>query len=308
MRGVLRGVVGMVFKGQRGEAVAMEGKISLRYPLEDYLLPLVPKPEEEAGRPAYVRFAALAEAPDEDIVKFASRFGLLGLRTRMVYKLREGDDGEADLLEFEGHPDLAEELRESRARSRTTAWKRALEQSTPPLVTEGEPILWWRREAKRLDRLIRISGMLREAEEGGLESDDVVQLRKMVCEVKGWGSQDLIPDLKFPEVVDFSRDAMSRRVNKVLTGPSRLEYVAKEGWRFSYKPTTLLEALYVQFIQGLVVGLEARFCKNPNCPHGGGFVPNDRRQLYCCKQCRWANNKRRQPKPKAFPVREEGAV
>lgn len=53
---------------------------------EAYELPLVPEPEEEGGRPAYVRFASLKDSSDEEIAAFASKYGLLGFSRRIADK------------------------------------------------------------------------------------------------------------------------------------------------------------------------------------------------------------------------------
>lgn len=102
------------FQWQRGPVILQDGAVIPQGPRESYELPLVPRPEEENGRPAYLRFISLKDAPDGEIAAFASKYGLLGFSRRI------GDKGLSLIHDIEAVLETQDPVSASKIRELTT--------------------------------------------------------------------------------------------------------------------------------------------------------------------------------------------
>lgn len=105
------------FSWKRGPAFLIhegsgEGSIGWRLPLERYDLPIDPNLEAKGVKPAYLRFANLANAPVDALLGLAERYGPLGLHEASMKRLNVGARVYAGVLNGLGHHDEARQVME----------------------------------------------------------------------------------------------------------------------------------------------------------------------------------------------------
>lgn len=289
-----------------------------RPPWEQYTLPLNPRPQEENGRPAFIRFAKLAGADNEEIVKFASRFGPLQYEYDIVTRLLKGTKAFSEYLELLGHDALAARFKDSLNRARDAAFHEAfreilkkleslqkehvapLEESIAAKPLE-EPLTWWRQEAQAMNSLLELHEAITQMNKGqhikstwagemaarwaGVLTPEDLLIAATEALVES--PRELSPETPFCLLL---RDKLDAKIE----GRLQVEFSANKGWSFEPAPRNLREALYSQFVMTLTGGVHILTCRNVNCPNGARFISTRRGKNFCSDECRWATQKRRQ--------------
>ncbi|MEW6106637.1 MAG: hypothetical protein AB1563_09805 [Bacillota bacterium] len=317
----------MRFRWHRGAAVIEDEFVKFRLPFESYDLPLIPRPEEDAGRPAFVRFASLGNAPCEEIVDFASKFGPLGLAEEVYKEVLHGFIRLADYAELKGRAPLADEWRGQYRRAIAGALMEVLGNILEGLQREGElkhntaaptgssePLSWWRGEARRMETLLCLVKLTDEAEGGGdyraeerLLSGirDIAGVKWEPKDILSWRSPTCAERVAF--VIEVVRAVICDNINQRLQGPTCVAFSQRSGWSLTPVPRILLEALYAQLAFSLVGRFRVQVCQNSECPSGAWFIPQHGRQEYCSDTCRWAANKRAQRRRRRRRTRQDSA-
>lgn len=272
---------------------------------ETYQFRLVPLPDEDAGRPACLRFAALGDsgATDEAILAFANRYGLLGFSRLDSEALSRARDVQAQIAEDLG----IHWAREARARELANAAIKALQTYKGPLE-EWEAVKRWRTEATSLSRVVVVMESISLAEEGRV-GDALANLHRRVSfsalpsgEFRVWEvplDDKGLHELTLREIMSWPpehfanelRREAARLINYRLAGRAQLVEHNAGHFTLMPAPATLLEALYVQLAFLLYQERLVRICADPQC--GVSFIPDHGNQRYCSVRCKERHKKER---------------